>query len=99
MTTTQNTQDIRIEAWNFGRTNTLAECYSLLENADPIAARVFAALRRNEWGVEAAWKDGLKGVNIVATNPRTGNQVAFTGRRVGMTAAERAAASRRVGLR
>lgn len=58
------TSDIRLEAWNLGRTNTAAECYTRLERGDEIAVRVFAAIERNEFGVKAAWLDGLRGVNI-----------------------------------
>jgi hypothetical protein len=76
--------DIRIEAWNLGRTNTAAECYTRLERGDTVAERVFAAMRRNEWGVEAAWKDGLRGVNIETTDSRTGITTARTGRRAPM---------------
>lgn len=78
--TTNQTTDIRIDAWAFGRNaGSLTAAYTALENADERAVRVFAALRRNEWGVEAAFKSGVRGENIEARDPRNPTvTVAFT---------------------
>lgn len=87
MNTTAETTDIRMEAWNLGRNHSITEAYALLENGHPVAVRVFKALSRNEWGVKAAWTDGLKGVNVsLGRNPRTGVTTELTGQRLVMPA-------------
>jgi hypothetical protein len=80
MTTTQATEtDIRIAAWAFGRKVTgMGHAYRLLEAGHADAVRVFAALQRNEWGVKAAFADGLNGVDITARADAV-TTVAWTG--------------------
>lgn len=66
-TTATTATDIRIAAWAFGRKVTsMAHAYRLLEARHDVAVRVFAALEANEWGVKAAFADGLRGVDITA---------------------------------
>lgn len=66
---TSSTSDIRITAWSFGRrAGSLTKAYRLLEAQDATAEAVFSALERDEWGVKAAFRDGLDGVNIEATH-------------------------------
>jgi hypothetical protein len=67
MTPSKAETDIRVAAWAFGRKVTsLGHAYRLLEAGQDEAVRVFAALSHNEWGVQAAFRDGLAGVDITA---------------------------------
>lgn len=93
-TTTTATTDIRLRAWSFGRNvGTLAQAYLALELGNDDAVAVFAALSRNEWGVKAAFADGLKGVNIELRDPTTGITKVLTGRPVVLPARRRPVAA------